>query len=432
MLWWDLRQLASKNPVTRLETAEKLGRSEDARAVRPLLALIHDEDSRVCAAAARSLVQLSKIGLTELQDSLRDPDPRVRWFALSTLGASGLEEAVLPIASELLDEQGFVRVEAAEALGHLASRTAVRPLLNATRDRDADVRVAACQALARIGEARAYPTVLEVFKQDLNDDQKKLLVRVLLSEDWKDLGTSLRARGAIEAQLWFTTLREEYWDPNLRAMASDVRKFLENLIQTEDNDGQIEHAAVEALSSPAPIMRDWGSRALLRHATAQAAEAMVAALADPKVSVRENLATGLIQLGLHARSALINALQREEPVIREAAIRVLGSLTDLHTQDALQQAVFDPEPTVRSAVIDAMVNSAHPQALEAAIAMINDQDQTVREAAVRAVAHLAAQGNAPAAERLSSIAADESAPDLAQIAGFAIQRISSRSASMEP
>jgi HEAT repeat protein len=89
-----------------------------------------------------------------LVQSLKDPDPNMRYYAAKSLGKYGPEAAaaVPDLVGALKDESALVRSGAAYALGDLGpTAAAAKPaLLQAAKDADKDVRTAVAYALKRL------------------------------------------------------------------------------------------------------------------------------------------------------------------------------------------------------------------------------------------------------------------------------------------
>jgi hypothetical protein len=63
MLWWTLKQLKSADSKKRERAAQKLGESNDVRALRPLWATLKDPDSSVQKAAQAALLKIIAVRL---------------------------------------------------------------------------------------------------------------------------------------------------------------------------------------------------------------------------------------------------------------------------------------------------------------------------------------------------------------------------------
>jgi len=96
--------------------------------------------------------------LPNLLEKLKDPDPKIRYWAAKHLGHQGSKAAdVVPTLTEALkDQDKLVRMGAAYALAEIGpdAKPAVPALQNALKDNDAKVRKGADYALKQIRKPR--------------------------------------------------------------------------------------------------------------------------------------------------------------------------------------------------------------------------------------------------------------------------------------
>ncbi|QCC57807.1 HEAT repeat domain-containing protein [Natrinema thermotolerans] len=119
---------------------------------------------------------LGKIGVAdeEVVETLVDyvdSNPNLQQPAFRALGEIGAEDAVEPIAQQLVAEEADVRSWAARALGLIGDTRAIEPLADVLEDDEADrVRASAAWALNRIGTQEALEIVA-----DYDDDRAYLV-----------------------------------------------------------------------------------------------------------------------------------------------------------------------------------------------------------------------------------------------------------------
>ncbi|MFA9501501.1 HEAT repeat domain-containing protein [Natrinema sp. H-ect1] len=119
---------------------------------------------------------LGKIGVAdeEVVETLVDyvdSNPNLQQPAFRALGEIGAEDAVEPIAQQLVAEEADVRSWAARALGLIGDTRAIEPLADVLADDEADrVRASAAWALNRIGTQEALEIVA-----DYGDDRAYLV-----------------------------------------------------------------------------------------------------------------------------------------------------------------------------------------------------------------------------------------------------------------
>ncbi|SFS71929.1 HEAT repeat domain-containing protein [Halostagnicola kamekurae] len=134
-----------------LESLERMGPEE---ATEPMLQRANRRDT-----TAMSI--LGKIGnddedVVETLLEYVDSNPQLQRPAMRALGEVGSEEAVQPIANQLVAEEAAVRSSAARALGLIGDTRAIEPLAERIDEDDEDtVRASAVWALTQIGTERA-------------------------------------------------------------------------------------------------------------------------------------------------------------------------------------------------------------------------------------------------------------------------------------
>ena len=116
-----IQQLEDENPHTRMQAADALGQIKDVRAIKPLIAVLKDENSsgRTQALAAGALVSIGTPAVDPLIAALKDKDSLVRAQAADALGQIKDVRAVEPLIGALKDKNPLVRTQAADALGQI-------------------------------------------------------------------------------------------------------------------------------------------------------------------------------------------------------------------------------------------------------------------------------------------------------------------------
>jgi len=109
--------------------AKALGEIKDARAIDPLIAVLRDEDN-----AAEALGKIGAPAVEPLIVALRDEDWYVRENAAKALGETKDARAVKPLIEALGDQN--VRSNAAKALGKIKDVRAIAPLIAALEDEE--------------------------------------------------------------------------------------------------------------------------------------------------------------------------------------------------------------------------------------------------------------------------------------------------------
>ena len=355
MLWWTLRQLRSKDRMTRRRAAQKLIRSGNARAVGPLVHALEDDDSDVQVAAAEALGRIGdKQAVEPLATALKDDWDRVIAAAAEALGRIGDARAVEPLARVLKDRRryDYVRRIAVEAMGKIKDMSAKEPLLAVLKDNDKELRKAAVDALKAIGW---QPT----------DDNQRVLFAIA-QKRWDEAGSL----GLVAVK-----------------------------------------PLINALKSADSLDRKGAARALGEIGSSQAVGPLVTALEDGDYFVREAAANALGRLGEAAIQPLVGALKSGRRNVREQAMDLLN-LLGWHPADDVQRAILavvegqwdeavrlrdasveslivtlkDEEISRRRAAAEALGRIGDARAAEPLVAAFKDDE--VRDAAAKALSKI--------------------------------------------
>jgi len=152
-----IQQLKGEDPHSRMLAADALGQIKDVRAVKPLIAVLEDENSsgRTQTLVAGALVRIGAPAVEPLIAALKDENPLVRMQAAGALGQIKDIRAVDPLVGALKDENPIVRMQAADSLGKIRDMRAVEPLTEALKDNDSLVRERVADSLGQIKNMRA-------------------------------------------------------------------------------------------------------------------------------------------------------------------------------------------------------------------------------------------------------------------------------------
>jgi HEAT repeat protein len=147
-----------------------LGRSEDPRAVKPLIALLSNKQEEVTIRGAAA-VGLGRVGDAPAVDALlkagsdKDEQPRVRMSIVMALALSEDARAAQRVFAALDDDSEAVSHAAALALRDIRCRDALEGLIDALKHKNPTARRNAAQALTGVKDRRA----IEPLRTLLND-----------------------------------------------------------------------------------------------------------------------------------------------------------------------------------------------------------------------------------------------------------------------
>ncbi|MBD3420974.1 MAG: hypothetical protein GF398_12715 [Chitinivibrionales bacterium] len=156
--------LDAPEPFVRSQSAKALGRLQDRKAVKPLIALLADTNIFVQQEAAVALVAFGDA--KPLLASLRDRKNRNKAQVLEVLGKIKDPQTIPDIVKLIHNRDSHIREMAAFALGEIGHVSAVEPLIELLDDNISFVRHNAVEALGKIGDHRAVSSL-----QKLTRDQ---------------------------------------------------------------------------------------------------------------------------------------------------------------------------------------------------------------------------------------------------------------------
>jgi len=275
---WALQRLDDPDARLRREAILTVGALHPEGAVEALSRLLVSGDVTLQALAAHALGQTrSPAAVEPLVRALATPAPRVQASALRGLGAVGDERATLAVAAVLADPKArrLARVAACNALGDIGDRRAVPMLVLALGHPSPIVARAAAVSLGRLGDARAAVPLGLALRRP----------RVALAAA-RALGR-LRARAGVSHAL--RALRK-------RRLSPEVMKALFWAVG--------EMGGRDALFGLLPFLKD----------------------SDPKVVVWAAAALGRTH-NVEAGEALLEALKRDEPEVKEMAAWALQEIS---------------------------------------------------------------------------------------------------------
>lgn len=287
----------------RIAAVEALGRIDDKRVIKPLLAALRSNDPSVCAAAISALGQTGDPQICDaIVGMLRHNDGHVRTVTVEALGRLGAGRMVEALKPMLRDPVWDVRRAAASALGKLKDSRAVEALTSALRDEDADVREATAIALGSLNDRRAIAPLVKALA-DSTSGVRRIAAAALsrIDDDWSS---------SMEAQSAVSELKN-----SLQEQDSDMRYTVGNLLNS--------------LGVHTP-------------------ETDVLQPNETPTSTPEKLRK-------LAASLFLATLYDADPILRQAAAESLGRLGEQRAEPALQRALRDTDSGVRQAAEVALV-----------------------------------------------------------------------------
>jgi HEAT repeat protein len=284
----------------RVAAVEALGRIDDNRVLKPLLAAMGSSDPAVAAAA------------------------------VSSMGHAGDEQNFEAVAKMLRHEEGHVRTVTVESLARLDPERAVEPVTGMLKDRVWDVRRAAAVALGKLKDTRAVPALIAGLQDDDADVREAVATALGLLRDRSAIGPLVKA---------------------MTDSASGVRRLAATALTRIDEDWSVTPEAKAAIEELKVLLLDSEKRYLvgsllknLGFHTPETDLLMPQEMPSSTPEKRRKLAASL----------LLSTLKDYDSVLRQVAAEALGRLGEHRAESALQNARRDPAPSVRLAVEHAL------------------------------------------------------------------------------
>jgi HEAT repeat protein len=324
-------------------------------------------------------------GIKRKIKQLRSDKPEVRAEAICALAELGDVQAVKPLCAVLNDEQRPLRIAAAQALGAIGHASAIGPLIDSLlRESSWDVRHEAVEALRKIGDPQAINNLVLILESDRDEGAREFAAWALKEFGWEQLTPTQQATVAIMQDDWATTARlgeaaitpvcaalnsgtphvRRHAAEALAAIASDraVAALVAGL-ESDERDLQVTCAGVlekqvwtnlepRHLARVAVILNKWP---IAISAGATAIEPLMQAFHESDRYTQEQIIDVLAQIdGPRAAEALLIAARVEQDAVRCAALTALAGLRAPETVEVLAGALSAPLPEVRRAVAAAL------------------------------------------------------------------------------
>lgn len=430
----------SPDPDVRKFIIDILGDIGDRQATPLLLDLLqHDTETNVRAAAAENLGKIRDVSaVPAMVDALSSPDLLVQFSLLDALGRIGLSIPVSGLVA--LNDNKLLRKPLFDALGRIGDETAVALLVAGLQDPMRNVRETAILALQSL-VSRCGKNVLAGY---LSSSAQEGIVSLLSSPTLQVQRAALAILGRHgdreRTPLLASYLDDDQLSDEVAAIlisrghdvvadlagcwrgASDRKKaYLAYLFGAAGVESTADLLVAE-LQGADDFLRTILLRVLGQMGRIEDIATLAGYLEVPEDEVRQAAVDGLVKLAARYHSPVIDLVRRNfahsDPLVRQAALQVLGRLGAAESEGALLMAMKDESSLVRrSAVyyldghnpqhypvltlaltdedgdvrrqaIESLATSADPSLLEPLFLVLKDEDAWVRATAIRALGRL--------------------------------------------
>jgi HEAT repeat protein len=383
MLWWTMRQLASKNAGTRLRATEKLVARQTPKIVKQLIVMLTAKREHVREAAANVLGEIrDESAVDALNEAARDEAWSVRSNAVQALGTIGSPRALDSLVSALEDANLLVKYKALEALKKIGDRRAVSPLMTALSDENYLVREHAAQALDALQWAPSNASEQALYFVAVQDWEQAASLGSVAVEPLaiaiKDIKEEVREKAV-------ATLAKINVNWQGQQLAGEAAPLFARRIMSETGDAREEAACgLVRIGAPAvrPILQmlaqayEAKDSLLMSPASEQEAERIMAEY-DKAGDVYENgryaAVETLWKIGEPAVEYLLAALRQSDDrdaCVRLVAIEALGKIGDGRAVGPLLATLKDG--TLRRTAIEALGKIKDGRAAEALVSLLTN------------------------------------------------------------
>ncbi len=271
-------------------------------------------------------LQGDAVALEVVTRALRESKPTARRLAAEILGKMQNASAIPALRDHLSDPEAGVRSASLRALGELYALSALEQITDLLGDADPEVRYQALVALTQF-ELEPSPRLLAKLADLLEDES--ITVRTQTVVIMSKLGRGEQALPGLTKWL-------QNGDPPLRIASLDTFGRVAAYF-----DGKLDAAPVlTALQDSSVAIRQAACRAVSGLKDVTSTRALVVLLSDPDASVRTAAADSLRRGGLTDRTPILDVLDSEDELARDAALDAL-SPGDVLTSDRLRNYARD-------------------------------------------------------------------------------------------
>ena len=298
--------------------------------------------------------------------------------------------AVEPLIYALKGKESKVRCTAAKALWKFQDRRAVSPLIPLLGDPVSLVRATAAESLGRLGDPKAVDDLVALMR-DADPVVRAIAARNLNRLGWRPASDSLRvlqilALGNLNQLVEMGTEGIAPLLETLRNGSPNKQLAAVKALGQFRGEPRVRPAMLEALRKNTPTVRVAALGVLERLADPTTYPEVERLLEDPHSSVRSCAVEAAFRCGgQRAVPALVKCLKDSFWEVRLMAAGALGSLGDASAVDGLCELIPDPDRDVREKAIKSLGKIGHRRALVPLVPALFDAERVVRDAATVAL-----------------------------------------------
>ncbi len=338
----DIRNLGHKRAGVRLHAIESLSRNRDQRSIEALNRALNDPDTRVRLKAIDVLGTIQDPSSVDpLLSKIDDRERIVGLAAIEALGALKDSRATGPISKLLTKTDPNLRMTAVSALGDIGSVGCVEILSGCLNDENRFVRAAAILALKNVGDPSAIDPLTQALVREVQDSALGSLIAYALENLDPDWEESEDTDRAL-SHLISRFKDEKLAETKRRSIAATFARINRHWTDEEWAES-LKDELLELMNDENPLVREAAAEGLGEMRDASILGSLTSALAnEPDWSVRTDLLYALGEMGdARALEPLRQALEDSIRSVRFAAAAALGKIGDTTAVNALIAALDD-------------------------------------------------------------------------------------------
>ena len=310
-----------------------LGKSGSEEALVPLIERLHFRNAEIYNPLINSIVKIGKKGHQRiLYDYIDTDDVNIKREIPVILGKMGNGESETVLINFLKDENPLIRKNSLKALEKIIELKNIKHILETLNDENIDVRKESIRVLGSIGSKRAISPLSEILKD--NDPKIRNLAKNAMNKIFKKIESNDILYDILKGK----NINARKEAIKLLGMLKDVNA-IDTLIKTFDS-----------------------TVASIRRASYRAILQILQNKIDEKI---------------------INSLTEKSWRIRMYSTKILGEIGDLNTIETVFKLIEDENGNVRKAAIDALINFKSDKVIEMAKSSLKNSNWKIRRTGVK-------------------------------------------------
>lgn len=359
-----LQSLDDPDLETRKNSVIALGWLKEKKAVRNLVGLLRDFNLEEYVIS--SLASIGENAMTELIETLKDPDHRIRISIIRSLDWIGKPEGILACLPCLLDENEEVRYQAVLAMAAVLDREEVEDaLLKLISDQDPEFRATTVEVL---GKSQSPYLVQKLINEiSCGKPEKKVAIVQIL-------GKLLDPRAFLPLQNILNDSNDE--------VRAEVYKALSRICPEKFSV----EILIAGLADGSPTVRKAATQCLATCEGKNAESCLLLYLEDPDPEICLTVVETLGKIGSAASiTPLIKTFERGGKNIKIATIQAIGKIRNKNSITFLIELLRETDPDLKRTALESLGELGDQRVVPNLIMALDDANWSVRSGAIIAL-----------------------------------------------